>query len=189
MIWKGPEADEAFETLVRSHQRSVLNYCARRASRADAWDAASEVFLVAWRRFDDLPAESEVRAWLLGVAYKVLSNQRRSAARRIRLFERVASIETTTAVLAGEPFIDSPVDGTVLDALARLKPTDREVLQLTLWESLSREEIAQVLGVSTDAVHKRYSRAKKRLGDELAKEMKKMTGRATQVTATKGGTP
>ena len=172
--------------MVRAHQRSVLNYCARRSSRADAWDAASEVFLVAWRRFDDLPAEPEVRAWLLGVAYKILSNQRRSAARRVRLSERVADASKTTTMLAGEPFIDSPVDSTVLDALARLKPTDREVLQLALWDSLSRGEIAQVLSVSIDAVHKRYSRAKKRLGDELAKEMK-MTGRATQVTATKGG--
>ena len=187
MSRRGPEADEAFETLVRAHQRSVLNYCARRASRADAWDAASEVFLVAWRRFDDLPADVAVRAWLLGVAYKILSNQRRSAARRVRLSERVATAATTT-MLAGEPFIDSPIDSTVLDALTRLKPTDREVLQLTLWDSLSREETAQVLGISTDAVHKRYSRAKKRISDELAKESK-MTGRATQVTTTKGETP
>ncbi len=186
MSRRGSDTDSAFEALVRDHRRAVLTYCARRASRADAWDAASEVFLVAWRRFDDVPAESEVRAWLFGVAYRVLSNQRRSARRRRRLFERVAGAESMTTLLADEPFIANTADGEVIDALSRLKAADREVLRMTLWEELSRNEIAQALGISTDAVHKRYSRAKKRVGDQLA-EKSVMKGRATQVTTRKGG--
>ena len=178
----GPET-AAFETLVRAHQRDVLSYCARRATRADAWDAASEVFLVAWRRIDDIPSEAGVRAWLFGIAYKVLSNQRRSARRR--LFEK-ASAETMSRQLADEPVVANPVDDGLIEALSRLKAADREILQLTLWEELSREEIAEALGISTEVVHKRYSRAKRRLRDELA-EKSAMKGRATQVTTRNGG--
>jgi len=183
---RGSDANSAFEELVRAHERAVLNYCARRASRADAWDAASEVFLVAWRRFDDVPAEPEVRAWLFGVAYRVLANQRRSAKRRTRLFERIVSFETTSSVLASEPFIAN-LDGPVIEALGRLNPVDREVLQMALWDGLSRREIAAALNISADTVNKRYSRAKNRLGEELGKESK-MMGRATPKTTTKGGT-
>jgi RNA polymerase sigma-70 factor (ECF subfamily) len=133
-----------------------------------------------------VPPEPEVRAWLFGVAYKVLANQRRSARRRRRLFERITSAESMEAFLSDEPLIATPVDDEVMKALSRLKAADREVLQLALWEELSRNEIAQALGISTEAVHKRFSRAKKRLGDELA-EKSEMKGRATQVTARKGG--
>ncbi len=41
---------ERFEALYRSHYLSILAYCVRRLSRADAEDAAAEVFEVAWRR-------------------------------------------------------------------------------------------------------------------------------------------
>ena len=180
------DVNSAFETLVRDHRQEVLTYCARRATRSDAWDAASEVFLVAWRRFDSVPPEPEARAWLFGVAYKVLANQRRSASRRRRLFERITSAQSMEAFLSDEPLIATPADDEVMKALSRLKAADREVLQLALWEELSRNEIAQALGISTEAVHKRFSRAKKRLGDELA-EKSVMKGRATQVTARKGG--
>jgi RNA polymerase sigma-70 factor (ECF subfamily) len=164
----------------------VLTYCARRTSRADAWDAASEVFLVAWRRFDDVPPKSEARAWLYGVAYKILANQRRAEQRRRRLFEKAAGVAAATGTLTDEPVIANPVDGEVIDALARLKAADREVLQMTLWEELSRNEIAEALGISTEAVHKRYSRAKKRLSNQLT-EKSVMKGLATHVRTREEG--
>jgi DNA-directed RNA polymerase specialized sigma24 family protein len=41
------------------------------------------------------------------------------------------------------------------------------VLILLVWEDLSQEEAAHVLGVSVNAVALRSSRARKRLGEEL----------------------
>ena len=60
----------SYQGFFKMHHAAVLSYYARRASRADAWDATSEVFVVALRRFDEIPADSP-RAWLLGVARKV----------------------------------------------------------------------------------------------------------------------
>ena len=73
----------AFERLYRDHYDRVLAYTLSRTDRDRALDATAEVFLVAWRRFDDVP--SAPLPWLLGVARKVISGQRRSMDRRLEL--------------------------------------------------------------------------------------------------------
>jgi RNA polymerase sigma-70 factor (ECF subfamily) len=53
------------------------------------------------------------------------------------------------------------------DALNSMQPMDREVLVLRHFEHLSGPETAEVLGISHDAVKKRYVRALERLGSLL----------------------
>lgn len=175
-----------FERLYSEHHRAVLGYCTRRASRSDAWDAASEVFLVAWRRLDEIPPGDEARAWLLGVAYRILSNQRRGAKRRARLFERIAGVAAERPLWPEEQLIRSEASAEIIAALARLRPQDREILLLATWEELSPPEIAAVLGISRDAVDQRYSRAKRRLADQLDGN-KTVSRLATQADSEKGG--
>jgi RNA polymerase sigma factor (sigma-70 family) len=174
-----------FERLYAAHHRAVLAYCARRASRWDAWDAAAEVFVVAWRRLDEVPPADEARAWLIGVAFRVLANQRRSAGRRARLFER-ASREDAWAPMPDEQLLRNEEDREVIQALSRLSRTDREIVRLTLWDELSPSDIAGVLGISRDAVDQRYSRAKKRLARQLGQRVSR-TRRATQHVVQEGG--
>ena len=183
---EGSTGDVDFDALYRSQHRVVLAYCARRASRADAWDAASDVFLVAWRRFEDVPPQEEVTAWLIGIAYRVLANQRRSASRSRRLSRRMAIAEGGVSDLADEPLIRGEEEAEVTNALSRLRERDQEVLQLSLWEELKPEQIAEILGISRNAVDQRYWRAKKRLSAEL--DRKSITkGRATHITSREGG--
>jgi RNA polymerase sigma-70 factor, ECF subfamily len=178
-------AEGAFERLYLEHHRAVLGYCARRASRADAWDATAEVFLVAWRRFEDVPPDDEARAWLIGVAYRVLANQRRGSARRKRLFERMAGVADRPP-WPEDQLIRGEAAREVIDALAMLKPADREILQLAAWEELSPIEITEVLGISRQAVDQRYSRAKRRLARELERA-RSQDRRATQANSESGG--
>jgi RNA polymerase sigma-70 factor (ECF subfamily) len=53
-------------------------------------------------------------------------------------------------------------------ALNRMDPLDREVLSLRHFEQLTRNETAQVLGISEAAGAKRYLRALERLREILA---------------------
>ena len=177
--------DRTFEALYQAHHRAVLAYCARRASPWDAWDAASDVFLVAWRKLEVVPATPEARAWLIGVAFKVLANQRRGTRRRFHLMTRIGG--TPTAVPPpDEQILRVEEDREVIEALARLKPSDREIITLTLWDELSPVEIGQVLGISRDAVDQRYSRAKRRLSRQLGID-DRLKRSATQTEATEGG--
>ena len=82
-----PEA--RFRLLFARHYPAVFGYAARRFGRDEAGDAAAEVFTVAWRRLDRVPAEPQALPWLYGVARKVVSNQERSTNRRARLRNRL----------------------------------------------------------------------------------------------------
>ena len=55
-----------FEGLFRSHADAVLGYALRRTSPDEVDDVVAETFLIAWRRFDDIPANAG--PWLLGVS-------------------------------------------------------------------------------------------------------------------------
>jgi RNA polymerase sigma-70 factor (ECF subfamily) len=174
-----------FELLYATHHRAILSYCARRCQRWDAWDAAAEVFVVAWRRFDEIPPPEEARAWLIGVAFRVLANQRRSAGRRARLFEK-ASRDRAWAPMPDEQVLRNEEDRAVIEALSRLSRTDREIVQLALWEELSANDIAVVLGISRAAVDQRFARAKQRLARKLEGD-RSVRRSATQAVAKEGG--
>jgi RNA polymerase sigma-70 factor, ECF subfamily len=146
------------ELLYRAHADRVHAYARRRSDDQTADEIVAEVFLVAWRRLDAIPADP--LPWLLGVARKALGNHRRTTSRAAALTTRLEATVPTTTGHAG--------DHAVLEALATLDPRDREVLLLIAWEGLRQEEVGTVLGVSRAAVATRLHRARKRLADALA---------------------
>jgi len=153
------------EQLFEVHERRVLAYAIRRTSTsADAEDAAAETFTIAWRKIDQVPEDA--LPWLLGVARRVIANQRRGSQRRSWLFEKLSR------QISGKP--TSPVtvgadEGRVLAALARLRPDDQELLRLVAWDKLDQLSIGLMLGISANAVAIRLHRARGRFRDELLK--------------------
>jgi RNA polymerase sigma-70 factor, ECF subfamily len=153
--------DERFARLYGEHGRDVLAYALRRAAGPeDAADVVAETFLAAWRRLADVPAGTDARLWLYGVARRVLANQRRGERRRLRLGERLRDDLSALAV-PGPPA--SAADHAVLVALSRLDEGDRELLLLVGWEELEPAEAARVVGASAVAVRSRLHRARRRL--------------------------
>ena len=169
--------DERFQALYEAHAGAVLSYARRRAARADADDVLAEVFLVAWRRLEEVPRERE-RVWLLGVARRALANQRRGSTRQGALRER---LEMHAPASPAGPAQSFPTAGeTQLGrALASLSESDRELLLLLAWEGLSNDEAAGVLGIGPRALRVRLHRARRRLAHALAREG---TGDATDRT-------
>jgi RNA polymerase sigma-70 factor (ECF subfamily) len=55
----------------------------------------------------------------------------------------------------------------VREAIEKLRPADREVVQLVMWEGLSHAEAGRVLGCSANAVALRLHKARQRLRAEL----------------------
>jgi RNA polymerase sigma-70 factor (ECF subfamily) len=155
--------DATFEAMYHRHFRHVLAYCGRRLPSSEAADAASDTFLVAWRRFADMPDGEGERPWLYGVAHKVVSNHRRSAGRRGRLTERVKATRRAPAADTAVQVVRAETDREVLEAVAQLDPLDQEVIRLSLWEELPSPQVATALGISEAAVRKRKSRARRRL--------------------------
>lgn len=145
-----------FEDVVNQNSRAIIQYFARRAPRQDSEDLASEVFLTAWRRRDDIPRDA-VLPWLYTTAGYTLANYRRkhkaSPTDELSLLASSAPGPEQTAADRDE----------LRRALEELSERDRQVLYLAAWEGLKGEELAQVLGISRSGADAALSRARKRL--------------------------
>src|SRR6059058_5144887 len=125
--------------------------------RAVAEDLAGETFekaLRLWRRFD--PRRGTPRAWLCQIARGTALDYFRSEERRRRREERYARQQPDRE----EPTLGP---GALESALARLSPSDREVVALRVLLELDGPTAARVLGISPTTCSTRLSRALKRL--------------------------
>jgi RNA polymerase sigma-70 factor (ECF subfamily) len=155
---------QRFDALFAAHRVDMASYCGwRTASAPDAEDAVAEVFLVAWRRIDDVPAGDAARAWLYATARRITANQRRARRRHTALTDRLAR---------QRPFDPPDTPGAeaaaVHAALARLAERDREVLLLVEWEGLRPAELATVLGCREVTARGRLHRARRRFREAFA---------------------
>lgn len=157
---------ESFRVIYEANYSRILGYTLRRTtSPEDAADVVSETFLVAWRRLDDVPPGDECRLWLYGVARRILANHHRRETRD----------RHTQKILAGDYrellWCDPlPADlGPLSLAWSRLRPDEQDLLGLLIWEALSIEQIARVIGHSRSVAKLRIHRARKRFAQELAR--------------------
>jgi RNA polymerase sigma-70 factor, ECF subfamily len=158
-----PPEKRRHDALFAAHHDAVWRYAVRRVGDAGAEDVVAETFLVAWRRIDAVP-EHEL-AWLLGVARKVIANQRRGQRRRANLTERIGRELELGAEEASEPQVPATA---VLAALATLGERDQEVLRLIYWDGLAPAQAARVLGCTAVALRVRLHRARARMARALA---------------------
>ena len=161
-----PEAIERFGALYAEHHRRVYGYAVSLAGRQIADEVVSEVFLVAWRRLDDVPAPA--LPWLLTVARNVVSSQFRAAARQQSISAELRAWVTEAELAAPDVAEEVSERISVLTALAVLPEADRELLTLVAWHGLTAGEAARLVGCSTAAYFVRLHRARRRLEQAMA---------------------
>lgn len=181
---------ERFEDLYAAHLRQIHGFAARRCETpADAADVASETFLVAWRRIDDVPVGDDARLWLYGIARHVLANHRRGAVRRSRLGQALLDAWRSESVAdPAELFAHRQTAADARRAIAMLPERDRELLTLVSWEGLSPTDAATVLGISPVAARSRLSRARRRLR-RLTQQYGHVSARGPSYPPTTSATP
>lgn len=167
-----PGVDDLTDAF-RAEASGLLGFFLRRVDvREDAADLVSETFLAAWksRRRDDIDPEMR-RAWLYGIARKVLSQYRRGGLRRTALAARARALlasEFTSGVHGTSATTDSDLAADVRGLIARLPALDREIITLVYWEGFSQHEVATILGRAPATVRSRLSRARATLRAQLA---------------------
>ena len=160
------DAEQRYRRLFVDYHRDIYAYCRRRTDAHTAADCAAETFLTAWRRIDDVPGGEASLRWLYGVARRTLANEYRGTRRRQRLRGSLRDNPRDVDPTPEVQVVRREQDEQVLRALAVLKPRDREVLQLALWEELPHAAIAELLGCSTQAVTQRIYRATRQVCKE-----------------------
>jgi RNA polymerase sigma-70 factor (ECF subfamily) len=154
----------AFDDLIVRWHEPIWKYVRRVTGDDDvAQDAVQDVWLRVLRGINRLRDGSKLRAWLFGIAHRVLMDQLRS---------KYASVTIEGVDLANvaidEPSLDLEEDIATLQAeLAQLPVTEREVLTLFYLQELSLAEVADVLAVPVGTVKSRLFRARQLLRHEL----------------------
>lgn len=156
-----PETE--FTALYADNHRRVHAYAVARAGTSLAEEVVADTFLVAWRRFGQMPRGAAL-PWLLGVARNVIRERCRDEVR-----QRAVAEEMLTWV-ADIPDVAEDVAerAAVLTALAGLSENDREVLTLIAWDGLSPRAAARVVNCSTPTFLVRLHRARARLTRAVA---------------------
>jgi len=163
----GLSAGERFQAIYDAYASDVAAYALRRRRAVDAADVVAETFVAAWRRIDEIPEGPATKAWLLGVARRIIVAQAKGDRRDAELTEQLAEqfgqrYGTASPV---ERLVQISVIGA---AIERLSENDRELLFLVAWDQLQPAEIGALLGLPGPVVRKRLQRARKRLRRHLA---------------------
>ncbi len=148
---------EAFEALVREHQRMVYSLCYRMTgSPADAEDLAQETFIHAWEHLAEFRAEARLSSWLYRIGVNLCLNWRKRAQRRQALHRDWSEQQS------GGVGQDRRAEQ-VQEALMALHPKQRAAIILTCYEGLNHAEAARVLGCSETTVSWRVFAARRKL--------------------------
>lgn len=137
---------------------------------SDAEDVVAIVFLEAWRRRRDVRfVDGSLLPWLLVVTTNVTLNTQRAARRHKRLLAAIpAAAETVDPGYEIEERLDGQlVTGRLRQALGKLNPAERRVVELCLIEELPLADAAAALDVPLGSVKSRLSRARRKLQVEL----------------------
>jgi RNA polymerase sigma-70 factor (ECF subfamily) len=149
--------DLAYDAYAARLRGFLLRLC---RDRALADDLFQHTFMRLAEQGPELRLDSDLRAWLFTVAHNAYT----SHARKLRTTDD-APLETLTSPT---PDVEARLLlGNVENALARLRPDDREVLLLVGVEGLEHDVAGAILGIRPAAFRQRLSRARSRLLAEL----------------------
>jgi len=167
------DSEEAFRRLYESNASRIFAFlCRSGLDRSDAEEVAAEVFLVAWRRIQDLPDSPEDRLWLYGVARNLAAKERGRRWRGTELVRRIAHN------WSDQDDASDHQQSRLKSAIAMLPANERDVVQLIIWEQLSHDECARILGCSPNASRIRFHKAKQRLSRWLPELHNELEGQS-----------
>jgi RNA polymerase sigma-70 factor (ECF subfamily) len=156
--------DAAFTELLARYRRPVLNFVYRLLGNADdAEDVAQEVFVRAYRHWDEYDPRRSVSTWLFAMA-------RNAAIDRLRYRQRhpTAPLDASPEPSAESREVETREIGAVIAAAIQTLPEDqRTAIILAEYHGLSYAEIAEVMRCSVKSVESRLYRAKAALRERL----------------------
>jgi RNA polymerase sigma-70 factor (ECF subfamily) len=165
----------ALEKLLERHQGAVYRFGMKMCGEPeDAKDVLQETLFAAVRTLPDFRGASSVSTWLYTIARSFCLKKRRTskfAPDRIESLEAQGEASAEVADHRRTPEEDASARQTkqVLDAaIAELDPMYREVLVLRDIEGLAAAEVAEILGLTVEAVKSRLHRARVAVRERVA---------------------
>jgi len=178
---------DAFEVLVKRHQKKMLNIVYRiTGNYDDACEVVQEAFLSAYRAINKFRGDAKFSTWLTGITVNHAKNRLRQT--QSRSYHEVVSIDDPVETESGQLAYDPPaqeasaierleqkeVQEKVQECIGGLDKDQRDVLVLRDIEEFSYDEIGLILKIPDGTIKSRLFRARDALKNCL--KMKKVIG-------------
>jgi RNA polymerase sigma factor (sigma-70 family) len=161
-IYPSLTKDSRVADLFSDYQKKLIHYFLKltNGNLVESEDLVQIVFIKVLTHIDQFKASGSMQDWIFSIA-------RNSGKDYYRKKNLVVWLEECQ----GHPVFDDSFDQINSDeqkeflylAFSKLKPRDREMITLSLFQSLTFRQIAAILGISEAAAKVRYHRAIKRL--------------------------
>lgn len=162
---------DAFEILVRRHEKTIFNLVYRMlGDYDDAAETSQEVFLSAYRAIGQFRGEANFSTWLYRIALNHATTRRKSAALRQKRFVAIDGSDLIDNDQIGpvETLEKKELRERVQRALSELEPEDATVILLRDLQDVPYEDVARVLQIPVGTVKSRLHRARQALKAKLA---------------------
>jgi RNA polymerase sigma-70 factor, ECF subfamily len=162
---------DAFEILVRRHEKTIFNLVYRMlGDYDDAAETSQEAFLSAYRAIGQFRGEANFSTWLYRIALNHATTRRKSAALRQKRFVAIDDTDMidNTQLGPAETFEKKELRERVQRALNDLEPEDATVILLRDLQDVPYEDVARVLQIPVGTVKSRLHRARQALKAKLA---------------------
>ncbi|MEM1398912.1 MAG: RNA polymerase sigma factor [Pseudomonadota bacterium] len=151
---------KAFEQLHRRYFPKLMRFALRITDCPNAAEeVADDTLMTVWRTADRFEGRSKPSTWMFGIAYRMSMKARQKVAKRQNELELDEGLVGT-----GEGEADQVILRTDLaQALKRLTPDLRAVVELTYFNGYIYTEIAEILECPVGTVKTRMMTARRRL--------------------------
>jgi RNA polymerase sigma-70 factor (ECF subfamily) len=167
---------EAFEELVRRHQRLVVGTVARMlGNNSEVEDIAQQVFVRVWKSAKRYVPRAKFTTWLLKITRNLVFNELRRRSRHAHMplqlepEEEERPLKDERAMAPDAALLEQELQRAIETAIAQLPETQRMAVVLRRYDDLSYEQIADVLDQSVPAVKSLLFRARTELRSTLSR--------------------
>src|SRR5262245_23137186 len=150
--------------FLRNERRLYAYILTLLPNRADADDVFQEASLVLWDKFDAEHPPDDFAAWGCRIAYfKVLDFCKKRQRSRVRFSQEMLERLAETAVEQAAALQLDERREALADCIAKLSPSDRDLLTRRFAEGATVHSVAAGVGRSVDAVYKALAKIRQAL--------------------------
>ncbi len=155
--------------------------------RAVVEDLVQDVFLKLWQGLTGLPEITSHRAYLTRMALNAALRYRQRDQRQVAWDDAPPAATAPLAPDALDELHATETGAAIAAALAKLPPQCRAVFELSRYENLSYQQIAEALEISPKTVDNQMGKALRILRQELAGVLRNLYGLLLGLLLLKGG--
>lgn len=169
VVESGARDDRPFAEIFRRYHRKVWSLCHRYfPDKEEADDLAQDAFLRAYRGLRRFQGRSAFGSWLYRVTMNTCHNEYRRRSRRPQeTDEEVSPREISTPASAPARLELEDDLESLANAMATLRPEERQILELIDLEEISYQDAARTLRIGLSAAKMRAQRARLALRSRL----------------------